>query len=90
MSIYLFVCFAYRLAYSCMMIMAEGFGQLISKSINQTEKLQKLSTGELGDEMLPSAFNVGYVGPEGPMVYDTNGDLTTGYVEIGENKYRYF
>ncbi|KAL7319878.1 hypothetical protein PS15m_002964 [Mucor circinelloides] len=66
------------LAYSCMMIMAEGFGKLINNSKNKTDELYKLSTGELGDEMLPSAFNIGYVGPEGPMVYDSNGDLTTG------------
>lgn len=61
-----------------MMIMAEGFGKVITNSKNQTNELFKLSKGELGDEMLPSAFNVGYVGPEGPMVYDSNGDLTTG------------
>ncbi|KAI8644802.1 hypothetical protein BD408DRAFT_430233, partial [Parasitella parasitica] len=66
------------LAYSCMMIMAEGFGKLINDSPNKTEELFKLSTGQLGEEMLPSAFNTGYVGPEGPMVYDSNGDLTTG------------
>lgn len=63
-----------------MMIMAEGFGKLINNSKNKTDELYKLSTGELGEEMLPSAFNIGYVGPEGPMVYDSNGDLTTGYV----------
>lgn len=68
----------YSLAYSCMMIMAEGFGKLINNSKNKTDELYRLSTGELGDEMLPSAFNIGYVGPEGPMVYDSNGDLTTG------------
>lgn len=67
-----------RLAYSCMMIMAEGFGKLINNSKNKTDELIKLATGELGDEMLPSAFNIGYVGPEGPMNYDSNGDLTTG------------
>jgi hypothetical protein len=61
-----------------MMVMAEGFGKLITKSQNQTDQLIKLSSGDLGDDMLPSAFNVGYVGPEGPMIYDSNGDLTTG------------
>ncbi|KAI8985943.1 periplasmic binding protein-like I [Pilobolus umbonatus] len=66
------------LAYSCMMIMAEGFRKLIIDSENRTSKLSKLSTGNLGSEMLPSAFNVGYVGPEGAMTFDSNGDLTTG------------
>jgi hypothetical protein len=61
-----------------MMVMAEGFGKLITKSQNQTDQLIKLSSGDMGDDMLPSAFNVGYVGPEGPMIYDSNGDLTTG------------
>jgi hypothetical protein len=61
-----------------MMVMAEGFGKLITKGQNQTDQLIKLSSGDLGDDMLPSAFNVGYVGPEGPMIYDSNGDLTTG------------
>ncbi|KAI7907471.1 periplasmic binding protein-like I [Cokeromyces recurvatus] len=70
------------LAYSCMMIMAEGFGKIVNNSKNQTEELQRLALGELGDEMLPTAFNIGYVGPQGPMLYDSNGDLTTGYVFI--------
>lgn len=61
-----------------MMVMAEGFGKVIKNSNNQTNELLKLSKGELGDKMLPSAFNVGYVGPDGPMIYDSNGDLTTG------------
>lgn len=61
-----------------MMIMAEGFGKVINDSKNKTDELFKLSTGQLGEEMLPSAFNIGYVGPEGPMIYDSNGDLTTG------------
>ncbi|KAI9487659.1 MAG: periplasmic binding protein-like I [Benjaminiella poitrasii] len=68
------------LAYSCMMIMAEGFGKIINNSKNQTDELLRLASGELGDEMLPTAFNIGYVGPQGPMTYDSNGDLTTGYI----------
>jgi hypothetical protein len=61
-----------------MMLMAEGFGRLINSSKNQTDELLKLSKGVLGDEMVPSAFNIGYIGPQGPMEYDSNGDLTTG------------
>lgn len=59
--------------------MAEGFGKIINTSKNKTGELLKLSTGELGEEMLPSTFNISYIGPQGPMVYDSNGDLTTGY-----------
>ncbi|KAI8984560.1 periplasmic binding protein-like I [Mycotypha africana] len=66
------------LAYSCMMVMAEGFQKLVKDSTNQTDNLLKLAYGELGDKLVPSTFNVGYVGPEGPMIYDSNGDLTTG------------
>lgn len=61
-----------------MMLMAEGFGKIIHSSKNKTDELAKLATGQLGDDMLPSAFNIGYVGPEGPMNYDSNGDLTSG------------
>ena len=68
-----------RLAYSCMMIMAEGFGKIVNHSKNKTSELYKLSTNGLGEEVLPSAFNLGYTGPEGPMNYDSNGDLTSGY-----------
>lgn len=67
-----------RLAYSCMMVMAKGFGKLIQDSNNQTDQLLKLASGGLGDQLLPPIFNINYVGPEGPMVYDQNGDLTTG------------
>ncbi|KAI7869579.1 periplasmic binding protein-like I [Spinellus fusiger] len=66
------------LAYSCMMVMAQGFSHTVSTISNKTYALEQLSSGELGQYMLPSAFNVGYVGPEGPMVYDANGDLTDG------------
>lgn len=61
-----------------MMMMAEGFKRLVTNSKNQTDELLKLSKGELGDEMQPNAFNVGYVGPEGPIELDINGDVTNG------------
>ncbi|KAI8365133.1 periplasmic binding protein-like I [Blakeslea trispora] len=66
------------LAYSCMMVMAEGFGRKIIESKNQTDQLLRLVNGGLGEEMVPASFNVGYTGPEGRMIYDSNGDLTTG------------
>ncbi|KAI8376578.1 uncharacterized protein BYT42DRAFT_605670 [Radiomyces spectabilis] len=66
------------LAYSCMMVMAQGFRNTISHIGNYTYGLEQLATGGLGDSLTPPAFNVGYVGPEGPMTYDSNGDLTAG------------
>ncbi|KAI9499195.1 periplasmic binding protein-like I [Zychaea mexicana] len=70
------------LAYSCMMVMAEGFSHTIANTTNQTLGLNQLATGDLGQYMSPPAFNVGYVGPEGPMIFDSNGDVTTAYVFI--------
>ncbi|KAI8089915.1 periplasmic binding protein-like I [Halteromyces radiatus] len=66
------------LAYSCMMVMANGFRQTLSTQKDQSTGLKLLATGELGETMLPPAFNVGYVGPNGPMIYDSNGDLSIG------------
>ncbi|OAD71510.1 hypothetical protein PHYBLDRAFT_187578 [Phycomyces blakesleeanus NRRL 1555(-)] len=70
------------LAYSCMMVMAQGFSHTVNTISNQSYALEQLASGELGQYLLPSAFNVGYVGPEGPMVYDSNGDLTNGNYRI--------
>ena len=69
--------YLFRLAYSCMMVMAEGFSHTIANTTNHTHGLEQLQTGDLGQYMTPPAFNVGYVGPEGPMMFDSNGDVTT-------------
>lgn len=61
-----------------MMVMANGFKQALSAEKDQILGLKNLASGELGESMLPPAFNVGYVGPNGPMVYDSNGDLSIG------------
>ncbi|KAG0166385.1 hypothetical protein DFQ30_007244 [Apophysomyces sp. BC1015] len=66
------------LAYSCMMVMADGFRQAVSNYTNHTNALNQLALGELGHSLTPPAFNTGYVGPEGPMVFDSNGDLMDG------------
>ncbi|ORZ07876.1 periplasmic binding protein-like I [Absidia repens] len=66
------------LAYSCMMVMATGFKQALSTEKDPVFGLKQLASGELGETMLPPAFNVGYVGPNGPMIYDSNGDLSIG------------
>lgn len=60
-----------------MMVMAEGFSNAIANISNHTYGLEQLQSGDLGQYMTPPAFNVGYVGPEGPMIFDSNGDLTT-------------
>ncbi|KAI9310743.1 periplasmic binding protein-like I [Dichotomocladium elegans] len=70
------------LAYSCMMVMAEGFSQAVANTTNHTQGLLELKSGDLGQYLIPPAFNVGYVGPEGPMVFDSNGDVTKGNYQI--------
>ncbi|KAG2171444.1 hypothetical protein INT43_009105, partial [Umbelopsis isabellina] len=64
------------LAYSCMWTMADGFNLTLSNATNSSVALSQLATGQLGQYMTPLAFNVGYVGPEGPMIFDSNGDVT--------------
>lgn len=77
--IHLFICLfflVYSLAYSCMMVMANGFKNILSSQSEQNDTLKRLAGGDLGSSMLPQAFNVNYVGPSGPMIYDSNGDLS--------------
>lgn len=70
------------MAYSCMMVMAEGFNQTIYNSTihatNTTVILKSLASGELGEFLGPSTFNTSFLGPIGPVVLDQNGDLATG------------
>jgi hypothetical protein len=73
----------FRLAYSCMMLMALGFNNTmhnISKPVDQA--LLDLATGRLGHYMTPLVFNTSYVGPQGLMQIDPNGDVVTGYVNM--------
>ncbi|EPB88722.1 hypothetical protein HMPREF1544_04481 [Mucor circinelloides 1006PhL] len=74
------------LAYSCMMVMASGFNQTLYntslQSSNKTELLQKLATGQLGQYLTPSTFNTSFVGPEGPVVFDQNGDISSGNFKL--------
>jgi hypothetical protein len=30
--------------------------------------------------MTPSAFNASFIGPEGPVIFDQNGDMASGYI----------
>ena len=66
------------LAYSCMMMMAEGFKNILTTSNNRSGQLAQLAAGNLDQDMQPAMFNVGYVGPNGPMLLDNNGDMMTG------------
>lgn len=64
-----------------MMMMALGFNNTMyntTKPIN--EALLDLASGDLGRYMTPMAFNTSYIGPQGPMQIDSNGDVITGYV----------
>ncbi|KAI8083135.1 periplasmic binding protein-like I [Halteromyces radiatus] len=66
------------LAYSCLMMMANGFQNILRPSTNHTDGLLQLASGNLGDFLTPQAFNTGYVGPDGPMQLDANGDMMAG------------
>ncbi|KAI8373243.1 uncharacterized protein BYT42DRAFT_536616 [Radiomyces spectabilis] len=66
------------LAYSCMMVMARGFSQLLRNATNATDTLGLLATNQLDPPVTPSMFNTGYVGPDGPILFDQNGDPAVG------------
>ncbi|ORZ15701.1 7 transmembrane sweet-taste receptor of 3 GCPR-domain-containing protein [Absidia repens] len=73
-----------------MMAMAEGFHNIVKNSTNTTFTLNQLAYRQLGAELSPSAFNTSFVGPEGPINLDQNGDMSTGNYRIyniqnGEN-----
>ncbi|KAI8640133.1 hypothetical protein BD408DRAFT_445423 [Parasitella parasitica] len=74
------------MAYSCMMVMASGFNQTINNSSlpssRKSDVLRKLASGQLGESLNLSAFNTSFVGPEGPVVFDQNGDLTSGNFKL--------
>jgi hypothetical protein len=59
-----------------MKVMADGFNLTLANATNSSVALSQLATGQLGKYMTPLTFNVGYVGPEGPMIFDSNGDVT--------------
>ncbi|KAK4519569.1 Ribonucleoside-diphosphate reductase large subunit [Mucor velutinosus] len=72
------------LAYSCMMVMAYGFGQLVRDSIDSNYTLQELTSGQLMPRYSLSIFNdTGFAtGPQGPVLFDKNGDVKTGNFKI--------
>lgn len=61
-----------------MMTMARGFNRTLSTLGNHTLGLEMLSNRSLGSSMTPLTFDTGYISPDGPLNYDSNGDLTRG------------
>ncbi|KAG0295204.1 hypothetical protein BGZ96_012306 [Linnemannia gamsii] len=62
-------------AYSCMMVMANGFAKAVG---GNWTALHLLEAGRLGSRLKPLAMNTNYTGPGGPMVFDENGDVVYG------------
>ena len=63
------------------MVMAHGLGRIVHDADDSNQTLSKLSLGQLdfeGEDML-SIFNATqFMGPQGPVLLDKNGDTTTG------------
>ncbi|KAF8985172.1 hypothetical protein BGZ46_005718 [Entomortierella lignicola] len=62
-------------AYSCMMVMANGFAKAVK---NNSTALDLLASGKLGPMLKPLDMNTNYTGPGGPMVFDEAGDVVYG------------
>ncbi|KAF9113786.1 Metabotropic GABA-B receptor subtype 2, isoform C [Mortierella sp. AM989] len=62
-------------AYSCMMVMANGFANAAK---GNWTALHLLALGKLGSKLKPTDMNTNYTGPGGPMVFDENGDVVYG------------
>ncbi|KAF9360258.1 Metabotropic GABA-B receptor subtype 2, isoform C [Mortierella sp. AD094] len=62
-------------AYSCMMVMANGFANAVK---GNSTALHMLASGKLGPKLKPLDMNTNYTGPGGPMVFDEVGDVVYG------------
>ncbi|KAF9427918.1 hypothetical protein BGZ94_003858 [Podila epigama] len=62
-------------AYSCMMVMANGFANAVK---GNWTALHMLATGRLGSKLKPLSMNTNYTGPGGPMLFDEFGDVVYG------------
>ncbi|KAF9435128.1 hypothetical protein BGZ76_006857 [Entomortierella beljakovae] len=62
-------------AYSCMMVLANGFANAVK---GNWTALHLLANGKLGSKLRPMDMNTGYIGPGGPMVFDDVGDAVYG------------
>ena len=60
------------------MTLARGFNNIVSKYDNRTLGLELLAKGSLGSSLTPVVFDTGYISPEGPLDYNSNGDLRAG------------
>ncbi|KAI8376579.1 uncharacterized protein BYT42DRAFT_534211 [Radiomyces spectabilis] len=70
------------LAYSCMMVMAQGFNQVLRNASHPDRALDELAAGKLGEFMTPATFNTSFEGPTGPIVLDQNGDTMNGNFRV--------
>lgn len=71
----------FRLAYSCLMIMAHGLGRIVKDATDQNKTLTDLSMGQLpfeGDDMISIFNQTQFLSPQGPILLDKNGDTMTG------------
>ncbi|KAF9569236.1 hypothetical protein EC968_002606 [Mortierella alpina] len=62
-------------AYSCMMVMANGFANAVK---GNWTALHLLASGKLGPKLKPLSMNTNYTGPGGPMLFDEDGDIVYG------------
>ncbi|KAG0200058.1 hypothetical protein BGX28_006774 [Mortierella sp. GBA30] len=62
-------------AYSCMMVMANGFANAVR---GNWTALHLLASGKLGPKLKPTAMNSNYTGPGGPMLFGEDGDVVYG------------
>ncbi|GJJ68283.1 gamma-aminobutyric acid type B receptor [Entomortierella parvispora] len=65
----------YPQAYSCMMVMANGFANAVK---GNWTALHLLAAGKLGSKLRPLDMNTNYTGPGGPMAFDDIGDVIYG------------
>lgn len=61
-----------------MMVMAYGLGQTVKNSLDPTATLGQLSLGQFMSDDLTIFNNTGFIGPQGPVLFDKNGDTMTG------------
>ncbi|KAF9395883.1 hypothetical protein BGX21_009739 [Mortierella sp. AD011] len=62
-------------AYSCMMVMANGFANAVK---GNSTALRMLASGKLGPKLTPLNMNTNYTGPGGPMAFGEDGDVVYG------------
>lgn len=61
-----------------MMVMAYGLGRSVKNSLEPTVTLNQLSLGQFMSDDLSIFNNTGFIGPQGPVLFDENGDTMAG------------